>query len=88
MVKVDIIIEQHEIRDAQIKCRLNPVKRLDGEITGYDGEIKVGPLVIGLDELSQLDGIIEQLTDFRKVWGSNEARMIQEYKAALARNYK
>ena len=87
MVKVDIIITQHEVRDAEIKCTLNPVKRISGEIVGFEGEIKIGPLVIELDELSQLDGIIEQLTDFRKVWGSNDARMIQEYKAALARNY-
>ena len=88
MVKVDIIIEQQELRDVQIKCTLNPVKQMDDTLIYYDAEVKVGPMVIGIDEICQLDEIIEQLTDFRKMWGRSEDQLTHEFKEALARNYK
>jgi len=67
-MKADIIIEQQEIPNANLRTVLNPIKRLDNTLIGYDAEVRIGSVTIALDEIGQLDELLEKLQDLRKMW--------------------
>ncbi len=68
MLKADVIISEHVIRDASVKTALNPVRNLDEVITGYSAEVTFGPAIIELNRIGQLYDLIDTLTDLREIW--------------------
>jgi hypothetical protein len=60
-IKADVTITAHEIKAAEIKTTLNPVRRIDDTLVGYDAEIIIGPAIVEIESISQLDDIIDCL---------------------------
>jgi hypothetical protein len=77
LLKADVIISQHSIRDASVKTALNPVKNLNDVTIGYSGELQIGPAIIEFDRLGQLIQLIDNLTNLQELWSAKSASIVR-----------
>ena len=77
MLKADIVFQPHSIRDAAIKTALNPIKNLNDIITGFSGELIIGPAVVEFDRIGQINTLIDCLTGLRDLWHEKQAAIVR-----------
>jgi hypothetical protein len=77
MIKLDIRIPSNTIEFASVSHELKSATNHYNTVVGYTAELNIGGIIIYLDEIAQLDGIIEELGELRKLWAEKTSNLVR-----------